>query len=145
MADISQTAANVVVSTPNVSQPGTSGEALTAGQPCYTAVDGLIYRAKASGTALQSGYTGSQQNIWIALNSTPGANQPVLLFRSGKINLGATLVVGESYYVSTNVGKICPSGDIGVGLYPTFLGIATTTTIMTSPPLSMYACGVVHA
>lgn len=77
-------------------------------------------RANAAATAVCAG---------IALNSASDG-QPLTIQTSGQINLGATLVLGETYSVSDAVaGEIIPNSDLGAADYVTNLGIAVTTAL----------------
>ena len=58
---------------------------------------------------------------------------------TGSIDLGATLTVGETYVVSTNVGAIAPIGDLTTGDYTKILGVATATDAL---KLGIYNSGV---
>lgn len=123
MAELTQTAANVKMNSGIAVQPLVeAGETITAGMPVYESEsDGLYYksRANAVGTALCDG---------IALNSC-AINQPLILKRNDGIDLGATLVVGETYVVSdATAGKIMPIGDLGTGDFPVILGTATSAS-----------------
>lgn len=143
MADLVQTAANVAMGSNAQYDVGTSGEALTAGNSVYLkASDNRWWKAIASGTAEQSGNGG----CGIALDSTPGAGQPVVVFKGGTINLGATLTLGQTYTVSENAaGAIAPITDLGSGDRCTILGIATTTAILTTPTGGPFAPGIAKA
>jgi hypothetical protein len=137
MADLSQTAANVRLVSGNAT-PGTSGEALVAGNSCYLkASDNKFYKAFAKST--QTAEISGANGLYIALNSAPGADQPISLAGPGSVvNIGATLTVGETYTVSENAaGAIAPISDLGTGDFVSYLGNAATaanlnTTIMSA-------------
>ncbi len=120
MAELSQTAANVVTitGTPKVV---TSEDTITAGMPVFKNTTGKYKRSKADvlGTALCDG---------IALNAASNGQPLMLLPTNGVVNLGATLVVGETYVVSdATAGKIRPLADLGAGDFTVVLGFALTT------------------
>lgn len=123
MAALSQTPANVASGTGARQSTVTGGATVAAGMPVYKDVaDSNQYKpckADAVATASCNG---------IALNS--GAdNQPLVIQAAGRINLGATLVVGMVYCVSDAVlGEIVPYTDLGSGDYVTILGVAVSTS-----------------
>jgi hypothetical protein len=53
--------------------------------------------------------------------------QPVIVLRSGTINLGATLAVGKVYVLSTS-GAIAPFDDIAGTEFVTVLGVAASAS-----------------
>jgi len=126
MAALSQTPANVALGSSAVVTSVIGGEAITQGMPVYRDLTTRKY-LKADANVLAK-----SEAIGIAL--TPcGADGAyfVLLERAGNlVNLGATLVVGETYCVGRTVGQIVPIGDLTTGDYPCILGIATTTSLM---------------
>lgn len=138
MAALVQTAANVLEGTTGVRKStGTAGGTVTAGMPVYKDLTDSnklkAARANAVATAVVAG---------IALNGA-SAGQPLVYQTAGEINLGATLVVGESYYLSDAVaGQIVPVADLGVGDFPTFLGTAESTSILN---LDIHVGGVAKA
>lgn len=141
MSDISQTAANVLKSTPAQDKDGTSGEALTAGNAIYMASNSRWLRTGAGNNAQISGTT----EIGIVLNSAPGTGQPIRIFKNGKINLGATLTVGETYVVSRNLGRICPISDLATNDYVSILGVAYNASILQTPASGAFASGTQKA
>lgn len=56
--------------------------------------------------------------------------------------VGATMVVGETYYVHATAGQIIPASDLTTGYYVTRLGTASTATQL---DLSIQATGVQRA
>lgn len=126
MAALSQTAASVVEGATGVRKStGTAGGTITAGMPVYKDLTDSnklkAARANAAATAVVAG---------IALNSA-SAGQPLVYQYEGKINLGATLVVGERYMLSDAVaGQIVPVGDLGTGDYTTEIGVADSASIL---------------
>lgn len=134
MSDLSVTAANVaaLASSINRTDDVVAGAAVTPGQTIYkdTSVNRWL-PAQNDVSVIAAGSSG----IAIALNGASGDGQPLKIMYSGNINVGATLVVGESYYVGTNAGGICPVADIGSTDWVTFLGIATSTSNLRLQPL----------
>ena len=123
MANLSITAANVARGTRSSINYGTAGAAITQGQALYTdAADNTLKLADAdaSATAECSG---------IALNAA-AVGQPVTYLTAGDITIGATVVTGTAYYVSTTAGSICVESDLGTGDFPTLIGFATSTTVI---------------
>lgn len=125
MANLSQTAANVAAGASDV-RIGifTAGESITQGMPVYlSSSDSKYYQCDANDTAAKAEAKG------IAL--TPASSNGFFVLASrGSINLGATLAVGQIYVVSATKGAICPIADLTTGDFPTILGIATTTALL---------------
>lgn len=135
MADLTQTAASVVPGTNAVKTTGTAGEAVSAGMPVYKkAADKKLYKAKKGGTAAESAVIG------VAVASA-AANQPLVYQTNGRINVGATLTVGEMYAVGAAYGGICPWADVVATNYVTPLGPAISATEIN---LDIQATGIVH-
>src|SRR4051812_13410362 len=110
MADLSITANNVVVAGAAVTEAGTAGETITAGQP--------VYRDTSTGKYFKADNNGAAEMIrkarGIALNGA-ALNQPLAIIKSGDLTLGATLTPGTVYYLSDTPGGICPLADVGTG------------------------------
>ena len=136
MADLTQTAANVKVKSNSNVTIVTVGEAVSAGMPGYknTADSNKYYKAITTNatTALAAG---------IFMTSAATAGSAVFL-TSGDCDLGATLVIGETYFVSNTTGKIMPSADVSTGEFVTSLGTATAADNF---PLSIQASGIARA
>lgn len=128
MADITVTAANVGVKGPAQLEVVQVGEAVTQGQPLYKlASDQKYYKADANASAASAAAKG----IAMTAASTDGY---AILARSGSINLGATLTVGETYFVSATAGGIAPAADVTTGWYPRQLGQAVSASELTLAP-----------
>lgn len=128
MAALSITAANVGVKGPCQLEVVQVGEAVTQGQPGYQlASDSLYYKADANASAASAAARG----IFLTAASTNGY---AVLARSGSINLGATLTVGETYFVGATAGEINPSADVTTGWYPRLLGQAISASELTLAP-----------
>lgn len=138
MADITQTAANVAINDSAVKTRLVQyGEAVTQGMPVYKkAADGKYYKAQNDNTAADADALG------IALTRGGAADSWGLIALEGNVDLGATLSVGESYFVSAAFGGICPAADINSGKFPTYLGVATTASNLKLKP---FAAGVAKA
>lgn len=144
MADLTQVAANVAAASTGVGQiTGSSGAALVAGNTAYLNNDDGLWYAGKSGNSNASGNFGTA----VCLNSAPGVGQPVQLFQSGQINLGATLAVGETYVYSAAQGKICPLSDLGGGNvnFTTIIGVAVNTGFLQTPVAGMFASNIARA
>ena len=125
MTDVSITAANVIRGANSKMEHGQAGASITAGQVVYRdAADGEYKLADSdSGTAAVRSPRG------IALNN--GADgQPLTIHRSGLITIGGTLTPGVAYYLSDTPGGIAPYADLATGDYPTFIGMAVSTTVL---------------
>lgn len=120
MADISITAANVVIVSGSAST-GTAGETITAGQALYlNSTDNELYKADANDTAAKAVVVG------VALNGASNG-QPLSYAPAGcVVNMGATLTVGTIYVLSTTAGGVAPSTDLATSSYVTVLGVAQT-------------------
>ncbi len=138
MADITQTAANVALNDNAVKTRLVQfGEAVTQGMPVYKkAADGKYYKAQNDGTAAEADAVG------ICITRGAAADSWGLIAIEGNINVGGTLVVGESYFVSSAFGGICPAADVGTGKFPTYLGVASTASNLKLKP---FAAGVAKA
>lgn len=124
MADLSITAASVAAGDSYVTC--IAAAAVTAGQVVYKdPITGKFGLADCN-----SGTVAARTPYGIALNSAPGAGQPLSVQPRGAITPGATLTPGEAYYLSANPGAICPVGDLTSGMYPTILGIAVSASVL---------------
>lgn len=121
MANLTQTAGNVVPASGASIEYGTAGETITAGMPVYRDASSGKYMKAANDTATKAAAVG------VAVNGA-ALNQPITVQTKGGINLGATLAVGTTYCVSDTAGAICPDSDIGEAEFKTILGVATTTS-----------------
>lgn len=122
MADLSVTAASVLLSSGAQNQ-GVAGEALTAGQVVYVKTsDSKIYKAQANGAAELATAGG------IALHAA-AAGQPIAYAGNGAIiNIGATTAKNITYVVSAAAaGGVAPSTDLAGGNRISRLGYATAT------------------
>ena len=138
MADLTITAASVIPAASNttVSYNETAGETITAGQAVYrdSGDNNECKKCDTTSAAKAAAYG-------IALNGASDG-QPLAVLRSGNINPGATVAVGEVYTVSDTAGGIAVAADNGSGDYVTVLGIGTTTSNIA---IDIQATGVAHA
>lgn len=132
MADLTITAANVVRGADSITESGTLGATVTAGQVVYkdTSDSDKWKLADSNGASALI-----RTPIGIALNGG-ASGQPVMVHKKGLITIGATLTAGTAYFLSDTPGGICPVADIGSGEYPSFLGIATSTSVLNFNPTS---------
>jgi hypothetical protein len=134
-ADLTITAASVARGTGATTTVGTAGATLTAGQAVYqSTADNKMYPSLASGTALQATFAG------VALHASL-AGQPIAYQTGGNITIGATVVVGTIYVVSTNAGGIAPWADLIATNNVTVIGYGLNATTITYSPI---ITGVVH-
>ena len=135
MADLTITAASVAKGANSVTKSGTAGAAITQGQPIYlAAATTTLFPADADVLA-------SAAVVGVALNAA-STGQPVTYLTYGPITIGATVVVGTAYYASATAGGICPEADLLTGDFATFLGLATSTTVIN---VDITAAGVAKA
>lgn len=122
MADLSVTAANVLLTSGNATA-GMAGATITAGQSVYSDSTEATNKIKAAdANALASGTV-----VGIALNGA-ATGQPIDYAPSGTtVNPGATTAAGTIYCVSETAGGIGTSTDIGSGVYMSVIGIGTAT------------------
>lgn len=125
MADISVTVTAVLPGSNAVTENGTLGATVTAGQ--------VVYKAASTGTWKLADSNDStaevRQGSGIALNGGV-SGQPVRVLKQGDLTLNAVLTAGLAYYLSDTPGGICPVADIGSGEYVELVGIAKSTTVL---------------
>lgn len=125
MADLTITAANVVVDTNATIEHGFASAAITAGQVVHKDANGKYALADTdSATAL------ARKPRGIALNG--GAiGQPIAVLTKGDVTIGATIEAGTGYWLSGTAGGLCPVADVASGDYPCLIGIGKSTTVLT--------------
>lgn len=141
MANVSITAANVKKTATTKSRAATLGATGTAGQAIYideTATPQNVKLAQSDGTAAEAVGAG------ILLNGG-AADQPCEYAYEGDIDIGGTLVIGETYVISTTAGSICPIGDLVSTNRPCILGVAITTGRLKLLPGGPFTPGVAKA
>lgn len=125
MADISITAANVVPGQNATVTGGTAGATIAAGKAVYRDPADLKWKLADCDSA-----TAAERDVrGIALNGASNG-QPLDVLTEGDITLGAVLTAGVAYYLSGTAGGICPVGDLASGDYPTLIGIAKSTSVL---------------
>lgn len=140
-AEINQNAGSVLSVAPSQTIGGTTYSAITAGDAIVQNSSNL-WGVGSTGTAILSGSTG----VGISLSSSPGIGQPISVWKSGSIILGATLTIGGTYVISpTGNGNISLIADLITGNFPTILGMASTAGILVSPPGGCFALGIAKA
>lgn len=123
MANLTITAANVVKGDDAQTKDGLAGATITAGQVVY-----LNPTTKRWGLADNNSATAAERvAVGIALNGA-SAGQPLEVQTSGKITIGATVVVGTIYTLSDTAGAIAPAADLATGEYVTTLGVGISAT-----------------
>lgn len=127
MADLTQTAANVKLQSVGSVTVDVAGEALTQGQPCRLA-NGKWFRCEAGDDAAKANCGG------LVLTPASTNGRFCRLLPGAEVDLGSTLVVGEVYVVSNNIGAIAPIGDLGTGDFVTPLGVALAADALRFDP-----------
>ena len=125
MADLSITAANVVAGSGAKKVTGTAGATITAGQVVYYDSTTSTYKLADTDSATAA----VRSPAGIALNGA-SANQPVTVLTSGPVTIGATVAVGDVYYLSGTAGGLAPFADVAAGDYPCVIGICTSTSVL---------------
>jgi len=125
MADVSITAANVIAGPNAVSNVGTAGVAITAGQ--VVALDTTTSTIRLCDVNSASAW--QRLPLGIALNGA-AAGQPVSYQTGGDITAGGTLITGAPYFASGTAGGIRPAADNTTGDYPALIGMAVSTSAL---------------
>lgn len=125
MTALSITAANVIAGTGAITENGTAGATITAGQ--------VVYQAGATGKYGLADCNSATAEVrvvrGIALNGAADG-QPLRILKQGPITIGATVVVGSAYYAGGTAGEIIPVGDFSTADYVSQIGIATSTSVI---------------
>ena len=125
MADLTITAANVIAGSGAKIVHGTAGASVTAGQVLY--LDSAAGTYKLADT--DSATVAARSPAGIALHAS-ATNQPIAVLTAGPITIGATVAVGDAYYLSGNAGGLAPVADVAAGDYPCIMGICTSTSVL---------------
>jgi tetrahydrodipicolinate N-succinyltransferase len=123
VVDIVITANNVTPGTNSTRKTYVSKEVVTAGQG--VALDTADKKVGLWDSNSPSAW--KKKPLGVALNGAQ-IGQPVVVHEEGRINIGATVVVGTAYFMSDTPGGICPMADVGTGENSVFIGIATLAT-----------------
>lgn len=125
MADISVTASAVKKTSTTVTDRGTAGQAITAGQPVYknNADNNKLYKTDADLSLAAA------ECVGIALHGAE-ADHPLEYATGGDVTFNAVLAAGTIYVCSATAGGIAPSADMDTATtwYATILGVASSTT-----------------
>lgn len=113
------------------------GEALQPGDGYYIKSDGKVYKADNNVGDEEAELAG------IAVTYAPAVDDYVYGVEGGDLDIGATLVVGETYVVSSNGGKFFPIGDLLTGHRVTYAFYAKDAS--TAATEIRKATGVQHA
>jgi len=125
MTDLTFTAASVLKGANAITENGTAGETITAGQPVYKSSTTNKYMKADSNSATAEAKTARG----IALNGAADG-QPLQILLKGDITIGATLTAGSAYYLSETAGGIQPAADLANGENVCLLGLAKSTTVL---------------
>jgi hypothetical protein len=125
MADLSITAANVAAGSGAMKVTGTAGATVTAGQVVY--FDAADSKYKLADT--DSATAAVRSPVGVALNGASNG-QPLTVLTSGPVTIGATVAVGDVYYLSGTAGGLAPFADVAAGDYPCIIGICTSTSVL---------------
>lgn len=125
MADLVVTAANVVAGSGAKKVTGTAGATITAGQVVYFDTTDSKYKLADTDSATAA----VRSPAGIALNGAAN-NQPLTVLTAGPVTIGATVAVGDVYYLSGNAGGLAPAADLAAGDYPCIIGICTSTSVL---------------
>lgn len=125
MADITITAANVVIGADANVVHGSAGATITAGQVVYFDSTTSTYKL-----ADADGAVALRTPVGVALHAA-SSGQPLAVCTGGDVTIGATMTAGLAYYLSGTAGGICPVADVGAGEYVCLIGLAKSTTVLT--------------
>jgi len=135
MADLVITAANVLEGTQARKQTKTAGASITQGQSVFVDSTDQLQPAQKDVDA------GTAAAVGIALGAAE-AGQPVVFQSGGEMDVGSTLVVGETYVVGAAAGGIAPIADVISTEFSTILGVATAPGVL---KMGILQSGVAHA
>lgn len=125
MTDLSITPANVLAGSNAVRASGTAGVAIVAGN--------LVYKDTVTGKYLLADNNAADVNArkpaGVALNNA-APNQPMDIQTAGDITIGAAVVAGTDYFLSTTPGAICPRADVIAGMNVCLIGLAKSTSVI---------------
>ena len=125
MTDLVITAASVVAGSGAKKVSGTAGATITAGQVVYLEAATKTYKLADTDSATAE----VRSPAGIALHAA-ASGQPLTVLTSGPVTIGATVAVGDVYYLSGNAGGLAPLADVAAGDYPCIIGICTSTSVL---------------
>lgn len=125
MADLSITATSVVKGSGAKTVNGTAGATITAGQVLYYDSTAGTYKLADTDSATAA----VRSPVGIALNGA-ASGQPVEVLTAGPVTIGATVAVGDVYFLSGTAGGLAPAADVAAGDYPCIIGICTSTSVL---------------
>jgi hypothetical protein len=134
MTDLVVTAANVLEGNQARKQTAIAGASIAQGQSIYIDTSGQLQ------LALKGVDAASAAAVGIALNAGE-AGQPIVYQSGGEVDVGATLVVGETYVVGAAAGGIAPVADVIATEFATILGIASAVGVL---KIAVAQSGVAH-
>lgn len=135
MTDLVQTAANVLAGAAANKKQGVAGATIVAGNSVFLNSSNQLVGAQKDVDAASAAAVG------VALDD--GAiGQPVIYQTSGEIDVGATLVIGETYVVGAAAGGIAPVADVIATEFATILGVALAGGVL---KMGILQSGVAHA
>jgi len=139
MADISITAANVLMSSAGKKKTGIAAATTTAGQLVYldTTTNQLTL---ADGDALASAVVAG-----VALHGALAGQPLSYCYYDPAFALGGTVAVGIPYFASLTAGGIAPEADLLTGDYTTYIGLGASTTTIKLVTGSDYQASAVKA
>lgn len=123
MVDIVITAASVLKGSDALTEQGTAGETITAGQAVY--LDSADGKLKLS----DNNATGKKTVRGIALHGAANG-QPLMIQRAGDITIGASVTAGSRYYLSATAGGIMPEADLASGMDVVLIGLARSASVL---------------
>jgi hypothetical protein len=126
MADIAIVGNDVLAMPGSIQTSGICGGVANAGDVMYQSPDDGQWRRAANNSATN----GARIPSGIALNGA-ATGQPLALLTDGNLTVTAVLNSGTAYYLSVNLGKMCPRTDLVAGMDVCLVGIAKTTTVLT--------------
>lgn len=125
MVDIAVTPSAVVPGSDAITESGTAGVTIAAGQVVYRNSTTGKYELADNNSATEE----ARSPRGIALNNA-SLDQPLTIQRSGDLTMNAVLVANTDYYLSDTPGGIGPQADLAAGEYAVLIGIAKSTTVL---------------
>jgi hypothetical protein len=135
MAELTITAANVKATATTSISLVQFGEAVDQGEAVYLKTSDSKYWLANNGAEATADVAG----VALTPNIADGYG---IIAKSGQVDLGATLSVGQTYALASTSGKIELESDVGSGEYVTLLGVAATAALI---DLDIVVSGTAHA